>query len=163
MIKRLNRNVLIMVILLVTVILDQVTKVIARNNLSPFEELSYLGGMFTMRHTENKGAFLSLGADLPDNARFWIFSVMVLVGLSYILWTMIKDKTMDRFQTITMSYIVGGGIGNLIDRIFRGSVTDFLNVGIGDLRTGIFNVADMAVTFGAIILFIKAIQDKIKK
>lgn len=163
MIKKLNRNTLIFLILIFTVIIDQITKVIARATLSPFIELSYLNGMFTMRHTENKGAFLSLGADMPDYMRFWIFSVFVLIGLTYILWTVIKDKTMDLFQTITMSFIIGGGIGNLIDRIFRGSVTDFLNVGIGEIRTGIFNFADMYVTFGAIILFIRAIQEKLKK
>ena len=160
MLNKITRQTLIFILLIITVVFDQITKVIARNTLSSVDELSYLGNMLTLRHTENTGAFLSLGSDLPESARFWIFSVMVSVGLGYVLWQLLRDKVMGQFETVCWAIIIGGGIGNLIDRIGRGSVTDFLNVGIGNLRTGIFNVADMAVTFGAIALLLIAIRNK---
>lgn len=163
MLKKLNRPTLIFTLLIITVIFDQITKVVARNTLSAIHELSYLGNTLILRHTENTGAFLSLGSDLPENVRFWIFSVMVSVGLAYVLWQLLRDKQMGQFETVAWAIIIGGGVGNLIDRIGRGSVTDFLNVGIGNLRTGIFNVADMAVTFGAIALLIYALLNKMNK
>ncbi len=160
MLNKLNRNWQIAIVALSTVLLDQLTKVIARSSLSPMEELSYLGNTFVLLHTENTGAFLSLGANLPENVRFMIFSVLVGFGLLYVLYSLIKDKTMDRHETLAWAMIIGGGIGNLIDRIFRGSVTDFMNMGIGNLRTGIFNIADIAVTTGAILLFLSAMIKK---
>lgn len=163
MINRLSRNGLITLIALSTVIIDQITKVIARNTLGPAEELSYLGNTVIFLHTENTGAFLSLGSQLPEYVRFMIFSVLVGAGLIYVTYSLIKDKTMETYETIAWAMIIGGGFGNLIDRVFRGSVTDFLNMGIGGLRTGIFNAADVAVTTGAIILFLAAVSKKLKK
>lgn len=162
MLKKLNRNVLITIVALITILLDQVSKIIARSSLTMYEEHSFLGNVFVIQHTENTGAFLSLGSQLPENIRFLIFSVIVGLGLLYVLWSLIKEKGMEFHETFAWSMIIGGGIGNLIDRIGRGSVTDFLNLGLGSLRTGIFNVADMAVTAGAIILFWSAISKKMK-
>jgi signal peptidase II len=163
MLNKIHRNLLITLIALSTILIDQVTKVIVRNTLNPYEELSYLAHTFLLSHTENTGAFLSLGATLPENVRFLIFSVVVGLGLLYVSYSLFKDKTMTRTETMSWAMIIGGGFGNLIDRVFRGSVTDFLNLGIGNLRTGIFNVADMAVSAGAVILFWIAIQRKFKK
>jgi signal peptidase II len=163
MLNKLHRNWLIAIIALITIILDQLTKVVARKSLSPLEELSYLGNTFVLQHTENTGAFLSLGSDLPEGVRFLIFSVLVGAGLVYVTYSLVNDKTMELHETIAWSMIIGGGFGNLIDRVFRGSVTDFLNLGIGNIRTGIFNIADVAVTTGAILLFLSALNKKFGK
>lgn len=155
-----KRLVLISAIIASTVIFDQVTKIIARQNLVNRGTLRYLNDVFVIQYSENTGAFLSLGSDLPENVRFLIFSVMVGALLAYLGFSLIKDKLAPLHQTVAMSLMLGGGVGNLIDRVGRGSVTDFLNLGIGNLRTGIFNVADIAVTAAAVIMLLAAVKNK---
>jgi signal peptidase II len=95
---------------------------------------------------------MSLGARLPEAVRFWLF--IVLSGITLVLLTVyVLADTMLTPTTVTaLSLVLGGGIGNMIDRIrFDGRVFDFLNVGIGGLRTGIFNVADVAIMAGGIL------------
>jgi signal peptidase II len=146
-VSRSARISIILALLLTTVGCDQVTKVFARSVLRLRPPASYLGDLFRIQYSENVGAFLSLGANLPEHYRFWIFSVIVVaflgVGLVYLFL-----KPMPALSTVGFALILGGGVGNSIDRITLGHVTDFLNMGIGSLRTGIFNVADMAVMAG---------------
>jgi signal peptidase II len=163
MFKKLNRTTIIFTILIITIILDQISKIIARDLLHGGKEFIYLNQMIVFKHTENTGAFLSLGANLPEMYRIAIFVILVLVGLCYMLISTIKDQKLSMAETICISLIIGGGYGNLIDRVFRGSVTDFVNLGIGHLRTGIFNVADVAVTTGAIIMGLIFLKIKFMK
>jgi signal peptidase II len=156
-----KRIALIGFLILSTVGCDQVTKIVAQSSLQYAGALSYLGDTFRLEYAENKGAFLSFGAKLPEAARTAIFMVLVSIFLGVVGYQLIT-KNLDRATTIAYSLILGGGIGNLIDRFLRGSVIDFLNVGVGSLRTGIFNVADMAVVAGLIILFLKP-KDKLER
>lgn len=138
-------------IVLITVALDQVTKAMARAWL-PHRRISLLGDLIRLQPSQNAGAFMSLGARLPEAVRFWLF--IVLSGITLVLLTVyILADTMLPPTTVTaLSLVLGGGIGNMIDRIrFDGRVFDFLNVGIGGLRTGIFNVADVAIMAGGIL------------
>jgi signal peptidase II len=102
----------------------------------------------------NTGVFLSLGSGLAPTTRFWLFVVGVGGVLAMLLGLTIKDARFRKPEVVAVAAIVGGGIGNLVDRVQLGAVRDFLNVGIGPLRTGIFNVADMAITFGGIALIL---------
>ena len=147
-----HRLCLILILLLSTVGCDQVTKVIARDTLS--RPTSYLGDFLRLQHAENPGAFLSIGAGFSDDTRFWMFTIGVAVFLLIAFWILLTKSTMDKWITVSLTLIVAGGIGNLIDRASRGTVTDFMNLGIGWLRTGVFNVADVAITFGIGILFV---------
>ncbi len=142
-----------------TIILDQLTKVWARESLPTYVQ-SYLFDTFRLVHSENTGAFLSLGASLSETARFWIFTVAVGIFLLAALWMLYFGKGQDKWGTLALALVVGGGISNLIDRATRGSVTDFLNVGIGWLRTGIFNIADMAIMAGIGVLFYQSLFPK---
>lgn len=130
------------------VALDQVTKAVARAVLVEGEPHRFLDGVFHIQLVENHGAFLSLGSTLPEpvrNAIFLVGASLMVAGL--VAWIFLS-KAADAPTRLVMSWIAAGGIGNIIDRaIFDGGVTDFLNLGIGRLRTGIFNVADMYITF----------------
>ena len=148
-----KRALLVFTLLLATVGCDQATKVLARDSLS-YRSTSYLWDLLRLQHSENAGAFLSMGAGLENSTRFWIFTVGVSIFILGALWILIRKKDLDRWTTVSLTLLVGGGIGNLIDRVTKGTVTDFLNVGIGELRTGIFNVADMAIVAGVLILFV---------
>ena len=106
---------------------------------------------------------LSIGAALSPELRFWIFTVAVgllLVGmLAYILWARDIDPT----QTVAWSLLVSGGLGNLMDRLLRGGVVvDYVSVGVGIVRTAVFNLADMLVFLGVFILLIHKNQQNVK-
>lgn len=102
----------------------------------------------------NHGGFLSLGASLPAPLRKSIFTAGVgslLIGsLAYAFFA----KPGNPSRVFATALILSGGAGNLFDRLFHdGAVVDFITIGIGPVRTGIFNVADIAIAVGAIILF----------
>jgi len=118
--------------------------------LVPGAVIRFLGDMVRLQYAENKGIYLSLGSNLSDETRFWLFTVAVSVLLASMFLFLIFSKKMSLFPTIALTLVLSGGIGNLIDRIFhQGVVIDMLNFGIGNLRTGILNLADLAVTFGS--------------
>lgn len=137
------------VVIALVVVLDQLTKAAARAYLAPHPPVSLLGGIILFAHSENVGAFLGLGAGLPSVVRFLIFGVLsavLLVGVSAYVLT---ARGLTRWDITAAALLVGGGLGNLIDRALRGGwVTDFVSIGTGQLRTGVFNVADVAIVAG---------------
>ena len=138
------------------IVFDQWTKSIARARWSMPQQL--FGGYLTLMHTENSGAFLSLGANLPPMARTLIFSGFVTLILAALIVSVVKGNVRRRSDVIASLLIIGGGIGNLIDRIARdGRVTDFIYLEAGPLHTGIFNVADIAITLGVVWLFVSSL------
>ncbi|MGZ3693935.1 MAG: signal peptidase II [Bdellovibrionota bacterium] len=147
-----RKNLIIAMILIVSLIaIDQVVKVLARAYLAGHRGHSYLGGIVQVEYAENRGAFLSLGAQLSESSRSLLFifgAGAMLVFCAYWLWKTVEH----RLSMLAFALVIAGGIGNLIDRIFRGSVTDYVHMGIGNLRTGVFNVADMAISLGFIFL-----------
>jgi signal peptidase II len=140
-------------IIIGTVVFDQVTKVIARDQLTG-KFLTYLADTIRLQLTENTGAFLSLGADMDPTSRMLIFTVGIGIFLVATIWMLVRNSKMNQWTTVSLSLIVAGGIGNLIDRAYKGSVTDFMNIGIGWLRTGVFNVADLAIMAGIFIMLL---------
>lgn len=130
---------------------DRVTKHVASTTLAGAPVRSFLADTVRFGYVENAGGFLGLGADLPETVRTALFTVgtavllLVLVGSAFRLrWT--------GWPAFAMTLLVAGGISNLFDRAVHGSVIDFINVGVGPVRTGIFNVADMAIMLGIGIL-----------
>lgn len=153
-----KKRFLILTLLLATVGLDRITKVIARDRLESAPPISLFGGIVRLDYVENPGAFLGLGSGLSETTRFWIFSVLVggfLVGL--FLYVLI-NRRLSVIEVAAFSLILGGGLGNLIDRVLYDYVIDFLVVGIGRLRTGVFNVADLAITAGVGLLFLRQVR-----
>jgi signal peptidase II len=133
--------------------LDQATKQWAVQSLKGLPMTSYLGDVFRLQYAENSGAFLSLGAGLSSSARFWLLSVSVFGLLAVATAFLMKARDLKGYQELCLAAAITGGFSNWIDRVFRteGRVVDFLNVGVGNLRTGIFNIADMGILFGIII------------
>ena len=132
---------------------DQVTKALAAEHLAGRPPVLMLGGVLRLLYAENTGAFLSLGSGLPEAARLWIFVVITGAVLGLLLvYGLTHRDTLRPFEVVALALVVGGGIGNLLDRIFLGLVRDFLFLGVGVLRTGVFNVADMAITGGALLM-----------
>jgi signal peptidase II len=99
-------------------------------------------------YAENAGGFLSLGADLPRQSRTAVFTIATGLALLVLVAMAVRDRLAGP-SGVGLVLFVAGGASNWIDRVLSGSVVDFLNVGIGPLRTGVFNVADVAIMVGA--------------
>ena len=153
--QRLKRMALVFVILFGCVGCDQVTKSVVRDHLQSHPAMSFLGDTVRLQYAENPGAFLSLGASLPHR---WGTAIFTIGGVAFVLVTLLFSLSAarsGRLLAAALALICGGGIGNLIDRVrFDGHVTDFLNLGVGSIRTGIFNVADMALMIGVALFFL---------
>lgn len=151
---KLGKTGLVSLIVAASIISDQLTKLLARHFLADKGTLSYLGDTVRLVLIENQGAFLGMGSSLPPMARTLIFVAMVgLFILGVTIW-LFRTPGLSTATIVSAAFLIGGGIGNLIDRvIFSGGVTDFMNVGIGSLRTGIFNVADLWIVGAVIALF----------
>ena len=145
------------------VMIDLATKSMAESKLSDAPTIHLLGDTIRIGYVLNSGVFLSLGHELSPTLRFWLFVVGVAGVLAMLLGLTLKDHRFRLAEVVAVGAIVGGGLGNLWDRIQLGVVRDFMNVGIGSLRTGIFNVADMAITFGGIALLLLPLLRRRKK
>jgi len=146
------KRVALLALSLFVLIADQATKYLARISLAHVPPRHF--GVLTLLYTENRGAFLSLGSNFPESVRTAVFDIVVGIGLAVATVVLLRGK-LQRGDDIAVAAIIGGGIGNLIDRLrFQGRVTDFLYLAAGPLHTGIFNVGDMAITFGVIWLLL---------
>jgi signal peptidase II len=147
-----RRRITLAVIIVLTIALDQGTKLIARRTLMNAFPRHY-AGVLTLLYTENPGAFLSLGSNLPVDVRHLLFDGLVSVGLLVAAFALFTARMGLGGDALAIAFIIGGGVGNLIDRFrFGGFVTDFIYLAAGPLHTGVFNVADMAITGGVIAI-----------
>lgn len=150
-----RRLILAAAIAAATVGLDQYSKHLARILLEGAPALRLAGGVLVLRFAENQGAFLSLGAGWPPWLRaavFGLFSLLIVAGAAAYL---VGNRGLGLTRSAALALVVGGGAGNLIDRLTRGgAVTDFLNLGVGRLRTGIFNLADLFLLSGVAVLLL---------
>lgn len=128
---------------------DFATKWLALRMLRPYEQLSYLGDTVRLDLVENTGGFLGLGAGWPPALRFAIFVLSCAVLLAVLISVAWGRHRPPPAEVWGLALMIGGGAANWVDRLFGDGVIDFMNVGIGGLRTGIFNVADMALMLGA--------------
>ena len=135
---------------------DRVTKDLAKEHLKDKAPTSYLNDTFRLQYAENTGAAMGLGDELSKKSSFWLLSMLPLAILLIVFVYTIKNaRKLSPIKLFCIALIFAGGLGNIIDRIlFDRVVTDFLNIGLGNIRTGIFNVADICVTSGAIGLLI---------
>ena len=152
---RIQRLILVTTLLLACVGCDQVTKVAARSYLREAPAISYLADMVRLTYAENSGAFLSAGASLSKPVRAVVFQGAVGVVVIGLLAAALFWRGLSGMQIAGLTLLGASGLGNLIDRVlYDGRVTDFLNVGIGPVRTGIFNVADIAGVIGVVVLLV---------
>ncbi len=135
---------------------DRVTKQMAKQHLMFSEPKSYFHDTFRLEYAENTGAALSVGDTLPQPVSFWLLSILPLVVLGLLfVYVMRRLNEFSYLKLFAFALVIAGGLGNIIDRImYDRHVTDFMNMGINNLRTGIFNVADVCITAGIIMLFI---------
>lgn len=148
----------ILFIILFTIGCDQVTKELTRQHIAPSSYNTIIGDYLILTNVENTGAMLGFGQGFSPIAKRIFFQGLPLVVLIILLYRIVTKPNLSQLFLLAFSLVIGGGLGNLIDRIAQGSVTDFFQLRLGFLKTGIFNVADIAVTVGVIILALLAIK-----
>ncbi|MEO5591575.1 MAG: signal peptidase II [Chitinophagaceae bacterium] len=154
-----KRNIKITLFCIISIVFigcDQVTKELAKMHLKDKAVMSFYHDTFRLDYIENTGAFLSFGADWSATASFWLMNVVPLLFLmGLFIYAIRKTATRTLINIFPFLLIFAGGLGNIIDRImYDRHVTDFMNIGINNLRTGIFNFADLYVTAGVIMLLV---------
>jgi len=144
-----NRILAILAIVIVNIGCDQITKDMAREQIEYNDRIEIIGDNLILTKVENSGAFLGMGSDLAP----WLKNILLLglpgVVMIGLLVYLIVNKDLTNMAIVGLAFIVGGGIGNLYDRILYGSVTDMMHIDLGGVfRTGIFNAADVSVMVG---------------
>lgn len=133
--------------------LDQLSKVWAHQSLAgrpPF----WVAGVLQFTYCENRGGWGSLGAGWNDLVRsFALLWMPGLILLGVLLYVVRSRHLLPGWQSLALTMVAAGGLGNLLDRQRLGHVVDFLYLGVGPIGTNIFNIADMAVLFGVLIIF----------
>ncbi len=153
--SRLARVFAVAVILAACVGCDQYTKSVAQAELKGRPGASYLGDVFRLQYAENPGAFLGLGGQMPEMVRRGVLvGINCLIAVS-LAGVVLFSSRMTLTRIAGCALLLAGAVGNLIDRVRGdGLVIDFMNMGLGPLRTGIFNVSDVAIMLGAILLLV---------
>ncbi|EDP98140.1 hypothetical protein KAOT1_13022 [Kordia algicida OT-1] len=141
---------------------DQVSKSVARTHIDTHESISVIGEYVILTKTENKGAFLGFLSSMENPIMKGIFLIVLPIAvLLFILRIIIVNTDLDRYMIFGLCCIIGGGIGNLYDRILYSSVTDFMHIDLGGIfKTGIFNMADVSVMLGTGLLILSFIKRK---
>lgn len=163
MTSKLKNYLLVGFIITVSIAADQITKAWARQNLKMAGPVEVVGDIFILTYAENDGAFLGLGSNLQQPYKTMLLTIFpVLLTLAACGYLLVKQQELTRGELVSIASIVGGGASNVWDRLVHaGSVTDFINFGIGPwFRTGILNTADMSITFGAIALVVMHLRIK---
>lgn len=148
-----RRSIFISLLIVFNISIDQISKFWVRNYVELYQETQLLGNKFILTNVENSGAFLGMGSELNPTLKIIFLLILPIVVLGFVLHYVFKDKTIDKLSLIGFSCILGGGFANIYDRILYGSVTDFFHIDLGGVfRTGIFNMADLSVTTGMILI-----------
>jgi signal peptidase II len=141
---------------LVSVLLDQATKLAVAANLGFADRIPVIEDFFYITHARNPGAAFGLFSDAPVVVRLTLFIGITLVALGMVVNFYRKLAPGDRFSALSLGLILGGAVGNLIDRVFRGEVVDFLHFRLwGGYQWPDFNLADSFIVVGVAFLVIE--------
>jgi signal peptidase II len=139
--------------LVVCVGCDHASKQLAGSLLSDSSGLSLARGAIRFELVSNPGGFLSFGTALPETLRLLLFIGLVPVLLAWLCMHFLRSPETSPGQVAALALLAGGGLGNWLDRVLHGgAVTDFVSLGLGPLRTGIFNLADLGIVAGIVLL-----------
>tara|TARA_B100000945_G_scaffold98466_1_gene77130 strand:- start:250 stop:729 length:480 start_codon:yes stop_codon:yes gene_type:complete len=133
---------------IIIVIIDQVSKSVIRSTMNLFSpSIQLLGDFFKFTYVENSG--IAFGINFNNGPI--IFTILASIATVFISWYLWKSKEQSYIFQLALSFILGGAIGNLIDRYLFGKVVDFFHLSIGQFSWPVFNVADSFVTIGMVL------------
>ncbi len=150
----------IILIVLLNIGCDQISKGIVRKKIASSEYIQVINDNFVLTNVENTGAMLGVGQNLPQPLKILLLQISPILILMFLTFNILKKRNLNKWLTIAFAFVIGGGVGNLIDRVAYGSVTDFMHISLGPIKTGIFNMADVSVTLGGIFILLFSFRRK---
>jgi signal peptidase II len=132
------------------VVLDQASKAWLESILAPGERLSVIGDLLRLTHAQNSGALFGLFRD-----QAYLFAIISIGVVALIVWYH-RSSGRNTLLSVALGLLLGGALGNMIDRFRQGYVTDWVDIGLGDLRFYTFNVADSAISCAILLLIVLA-------
>jgi signal peptidase II len=152
----------IIALVLLNIGCDQISKEVVRKNVVSRGYIELVTDHFILTNVENTGAMLGFGANFSPIIKILLLQIIPVLVLMVLLYRVLTKKTVGIWLVYAFAFVIGGGIGNLIDRIVYGSVTDFFQIQLGFLKTGIFNMADVSISIGVVmILFLSVFGKKV--
>ena len=142
---------IIIILSIIFLIIDQITKILVVNSLVPGENIEIIKNIFSIIYTNNTGAAFSI---LLGKRIFLIVVAVLIIGV--LLYYIKRNKIEKKIDIIALSFVIGGSLGNLIDRIVRGYVIDFISIKLGNYNFPIFNVADILIVIGVFLLLLSS-------
>ena len=155
-----KRNILLILLISFNIAVDQYSKTIVREKVIAGSQTEIFGDLLQLMNVENSGAFLGMGSESNPTIKLIFLLILPVVVILCVLYYLFTNKSLDKLTSIGLSCIVGGGLANLYDRFLYGSVTDFLFMDFGVAKTGIFNLADLSVTTGMILILLSTFKEK---
>jgi len=147
----------------VIIVLDQITKSAITARFTLHESYPVMDGLFNLVYVMNPGAAFGFMADASETFRYVFFTGVTVAAVLLIVYYLIKSNPRNLMLVGSLTLIFGGAVGNLIDRLRFGAVVDFLDVYIGSAHWPAFNVADSAITVGAILMIWEMILNRKSK
>jgi signal peptidase II len=141
---------------------DQLSKNIVRDKIGKYEQIILIDNFLTLTKVENDGAFLSTGSSLPQPLKSILLNGMPVLILTIALLYVLTKKNLSTVLVIGICLVIGGGLGNIYDRMIRGSVTDFLHMDFIVFQTGIFNLADVSIMTGMVLILFESAVKKFR-
>jgi signal peptidase II len=142
--------------------LDRVTKLAIEARVSMWETIVLIPGVLNLVYTRNRGAAFGIFADAPDGLREFLLIGVSVAVMGLIVWMMLQTGAAP-VTLAALGLLLGGAAGNLYDRVVAGSVTDFIQVFIGSYEWPSFNIADSAITVGAVLLGLDMLRSRERK
>ena len=136
----------------VIIVADQLTKAWIRATIAPGASISIVGDYLRLVHSQNNGALFGL---FRESAILFGLASIIVIGL---IVAYHGRSGRSPYMSVALGLLLGGAIGNLIDRLRLGHVVDFVDAGIGDVRWYTFNVADAAISFAIVLLILAALR-----
>ncbi len=155
-----SRIALIVGLILLNMGCDQISKNVVRERVEQNEQINVIGDNVILTNVENEGAFLGVGSELDRTTKNILLLALPAVMLLILTGMVFVRSNLSTRVAAGMSCIIGGGLGNMLDRFIYGSVTDFLHLDLELFRTGIFNLADVSVTLGMLIILATSLLNK---
>jgi signal peptidase II len=156
-----NRKYIILSLaLFIILLLDQVTKLFIASSYNLYESSAVIPGLFNITYIRNPGAAFGFLAGADPAFRSIFFIAVSVAAVVFIALVFRKVRQEEKVAVLGLSLILGGALGNMIDRIRLGEVIDFLDVYVGSYHWPAFNMADSAISIGAFLLILEIVKKK---
>lgn len=149
-----------LLISLAVLALDQWTKWLIESHIPEQSSHEVVPGLLHISHVRNTGVAFGMFADPTGQSASWFLTLFGIVALALVSWLFHKTEAGQRSLLVALAMVIGGAIGNLLDRVSSGAVTDFIAIYLGSYRWPDFNVADSAISVGLVFLLIDSFRSR---